>query len=290
MLAKCFLAGFASACFVTGAAAADLPARSAPPVFVPPPVSAFSWTGLYVGGNAGYVWNSGNTVNTSGNDIITNSQLGDLGTVPTSQRLKAQGVTAGGQIGYNYQFPAASFGGIVVGVEADGAYTDLDANARTLGFAGVINQYHSQLDYLGTVRGRLGVAFDRFLVYGTGGFAYGHVSLSDSISPPAAANLAGAIWAGNGGQTQTGYAVGGGVEYAIPTATFLNPFGAGAVTLRAEYLHYDLGTLNANITAATYGPPGTFFSDRIRTAGDLVRGGINYKLDFAAPVPVVARY
>ena len=165
-------------------------------------------------------------------------------TVPSSQNLKASGVTAGGQVGYNYQLPASSFGGLVIGVEADGAYTDLKSSATTLGAFDVINQYQSRLDYLGTIRGRLGVAFDRFLVYGTGGFAYGHASLSDSILPPAAAGLNGAIWAGRGGHTQTGYAVGGGIEYAIPTASLLNPFGAGAVTLRAEYLHYDLGTLN----------------------------------------------
>ena len=100
----------------------------------------------------------------------------------------------------------------------------------------------------------------------------------------------GAIWAGRAGHTQTGYAVGGGIEYAIPTHSFLNPFGAGAVTIRAEYLHYDLGTLNVLVGPSLYGPAGTSFTDRIRTAGDLVRGGINYKFDFSSPAPVVARY
>ena len=288
MLKTLLCAGAASACIIGTAAAADLPARTAPPVFVPP-IPVFSWTGFYLGGNAGYAWTSGDTVHTTANDPITASQFTAM-TVPTSQNLHAKGVTAGGQVGYNYQLQASSFGALVIGVEADGAYTDLKSAATTLGAFNVINQYQSRLDYLGTIRGRLGVAFDRFLVYGTGGFAYGHASLSDSILPPAAAGLNGAIWAGRGGHTQTGYAVGGGVEYAIPAASFLNPFGAGAVTLRAEYLHYDLGTLNVGLAPATFGPPGTSFNDRIRTAGDLVRGGINYKFDFAAPAPVVARY
>ena len=93
----------------------------------------------------------------------------------------------------------------------------------------------SSLDYFGTVRGRLGYAFDRTLVYGTGGFAYGSGSADRSFGG----------FAGND-SFRTGWAVGGGIEYALPTDSFLNFFRSSAVTLKVEglYVNLDRGTRN----------------------------------------------
>ncbi len=93
----------------------------------------------------------------------------------------------------------------------------------------------SSLDYFGTVRGRLGYAFDRTLVYGTGGFAYGSGSADRSFGG----------YAGND-SFRTGYAVGGGIEYALPTDSFLNFFRSSAVTLKVEglYVNLDRNTRN----------------------------------------------
>ena len=100
---------------LTGTAlAADLPMRSAPPPFVPPP-PVFTWTGFYAGVNAGYVFD-GSTRFRSNDAVIVAPQ--------TNARVNDDGFTAGGQIGYNYQFGAGN--GIVVGFEADAQYTALD--------------------------------------------------------------------------------------------------------------------------------------------------------------------
>ena len=114
-----------------------------------------------------------------------------------------------------------------------------------------------RLDYYGTVRGRLGYAFDRFLAFGTGGFAYSN----------------------NG----TGYAVGGGLEYAL----------TNNITIRGEYLYVNLDRGTGAGTAVYDQAANTFTTTQTggRENFNVVRGAINYKLDLAAPfAPVVARY
>ncbi|CAM5218242.1 hypothetical protein ARD30_09685 [Bosea thiooxidans] len=129
------------------ASAADLPSRKGPiaaPVYMPP---AFTWTGFYIGANAGYGWGN---VNANGW-----ANVGDL-----------DGFVGGGQIGYNYQI-----GQFVLGLEADLQAADL-SSGDNLGLIGV------KTDYFGTVRARLGFAVDRFMPYITGGWAYGNVKTS----------------------------------------------------------------------------------------------------------------
>lgn len=127
------------------AAAADLapaPVTKAP-VAIPTPV--FSWTGFYIGANAGYGWSSGQ------------DGLGLYGVDP-------KGWFGGGQVGYNYQFG----NNVVAGLEADLQGGDISAGPAGL---------NSSLDLFGTVRGRLGYAFGRVLPYVTGGFAWGDNSI-----------------------------------------------------------------------------------------------------------------
>ena len=264
------------------ASAADLPSRLVPPV-VTLPIPTYSWTGLYFGGNVGGAFTDRDTIQSNPNDLVTASQITN-GTVVTSYQLQKSGVAAGGQIGYNYQIPSNGTsllsgldriglgggiapGGIVVGVEADAAYTALGRSNEYIGAFQVTSLYHQRLDYIGTVRGRLGYAFDRVLIYGTGGFAYGETQFGQSIVAGNADNLP--IWSGNRSAMQTGYAVGGGVEYAIETAGLINLFHAGSVTVRGEFLHYDLGTRSVNLVGGA-GRPFTF-TDTYATAGNLVR-------------------
>ena len=162
------------------------------------------------------------------NGVITGNRPGAL-------TLPKDGFTGGGQVGYNYQFTPGS--GVVVGVEADAAYTDMSRTRSFIGTAGGISTYRQSMDYLGTVRGRLGYAFDRTLVYATGGFAYG-----DTTERGVFQNAAGVVnFYGNRSRMETGYAAGGGIEYALPTDSFLNFFKSSAVTVKAEALYYDLG-------------------------------------------------
>ncbi len=72
---------------------------------------------------------------------------------------------------------------------------------------------------------------------------------------------------------ETGYAYGGGIEYALPTNSFLNFFKSSAVTIKAEYLHYDLGRTNIAFNNGA-GIAGT---TRVSNEGDLARVGLNYK-------------
>lgn len=273
----------ASAAITTcsAALAADLPRRAAPPVFVPVPV--FTWTGAYFGINAGYVFSGDTRVDRTVGDLANNNAALATGLRPFAARVRDDGFTAGGQVGYNYQFTPGS--GIVVGVEADAAYTDLnriETLSNTTNFGPLvqpgaaattrINQYRGGLDYLGTVRGRVGYAFDRALVYGTGGFAYGGVNNRVTFAIPGGTTP---FFEGRQNDMQTGYAYGGGIEYALATDSLLNFFKSSAVTMKVEYLHYDLGGDRIAIPGVNGGPGN--YSARVRNEGDLVRAGLNYK-------------
>ena len=187
---------------ISAASAADLPARAAPPVFAAVPV--FTWTGFYVGGNLGWGWrdDDNETVVLTGPGI----PAGLVGTLNFDNGNDGS-FTGGGQIGYNYQI-----GSFVIGAEADIQWIDTDDNDAVFvagpGNAGIFvpGEFEDASDWWGTVRLRAGVAFDRFLVYATGGLAY-----TDN---------------------NTGWTAGGGVEWALP----VNWFGSSAVTLGLEGL------------------------------------------------------
>ena len=194
------------------ASAADLPSRKGPvaaPVYMPP---ALTWTGFYVGANAGYGWGNVNTSNGWGWGGRSTS-VGDL-----------DGFVGGGQVGYNYQM-----GQFVLGLEADLQGADLSTGSSIYGDA-------VKTEYFGTVRARVGVAFDRFMPYITGGWAYGNVKTSFT-------DLAGNRFSHDSSHTG-GYAIGGGLEYA-----FTNNIIGGV-----EYLYVDLGdkrVLGSNVKLGT---------------------------------------
>ena len=171
------LASLAAFTALTGAAAAaDLPRRAAPPpVFTPVPV--FTWTGFYAGFNAGYAFDASSRSNNSTFGVP--APFAVPGTTATFRNRSQDGFSGGAQIGYNVQFTPGS--GVVVGIEADAQYLDFGRSRNNAFVNGAVAPGYyvtdprglSSLDYFGTVRGRLGYAFDRTLVYGTGGFAYG---------------------------------------------------------------------------------------------------------------------
>ena len=252
------------------ALAADLPTRKeAPaPVFVPPP---FTWTGFYVGLNAGGVWGTGSTTTTLYNAgfpfLTTYWPNGNFGG-------DQSGFIGGGQAGYNWQS-----GAFVLGVETDFDWTSLSKNSSFVGptFLDPLgrNDFFTEngsrkLDWLGTTRLRAGFVAtpdNRLMFYGTGGFAYGggsrHFDVFDSLN--------GWGWFGNGGSsTRTGWTIGAGVEYAI----------TNNITLKGEYLYYDLGSTNtvtvANAAANTLWPA-SYATAKINFDGSIFRVGANYK-------------
>ncbi|RVU19077.1 outer membrane protein [Methylobacterium oryzihabitans] len=270
---------------VAGSAlAADLPRRAAPPpVFTPVPV--FTWTGFYAGFNAGYGFA---TEDNNRATIVGVGPATGLVTAPTviafpSQR-SSDGFVGGGQIGYNYQFTPGS--GIVVGLEADAQYVDFGRDRNRFSATGPLAAQQvfnpagiSGLDFFGTVRGRLGYAWDRTLVYATGGFAYGSGGGRDFGLPNTSTD-----------DFKTGWTVGGGVEYALPTDSFLNFFKSSAVTVKVEglYVNLDRGnSLNGAFAVNNAGAvintasPGVVVVQAAQTRRDtefaVVRAGLNYK-------------
>jgi len=289
---KKLLTTFAAFTALTAAAtAADLPRRAAPPIFTPVPV--FTWTGFYAGFNAGYGFGVGNDLGPTIIGLNDASGLVPAGTtavIAFNNSNRTEGFVGGGQIGYNYQFTPGS--GVVVGVEADAQYVDFGRGRNQFsvvnsvaGINGVAAQQVfnpagiSGLDYFGTVRGRIGYAFDRVLFYGTGGFAYG--------------SGGGREFGGvSRDDFQTGYAAGGGIEYALPTDSFLNFFRSSAVTFKVEglYVNLDRGNNNSNTGVFAVNNAGGNVgvnSPGVRLVGNLqqirdtefavVRAGINYK-------------
>jgi outer membrane immunogenic protein len=166
---KILLSSVALLGLATGALAADLPSRRAPaPIIAAVPV--FTWTGFYVGVNAGYGWNANDSIVVNG----LRFDLDDEG-----------GFVGGAQAGYNYQI-----GSFVVGLEGDIQYADFGGDDRfDFDGDGILDDDFNTSDWFGTVRARAGVAFDRALIYATGGFAFA--------------------------DNATGWTVGGGLEYAF---------------------------------------------------------------------------
>jgi len=166
---KILLSSVALLGLATGALAADLPSRRAPaPIIAAVPV--FTWTGFYVGVNAGYGWNANDSITVGGLTFDLDDEGGFVG---------------GAQAGYNYQI-----GSFVVGLEGDIQYADFGGDDRfDFDGDGILDDDFNTSDWFGTVRARAGVAFDRALIYATGGFAFA--------------------------DNATGWTVGGGLEYAF---------------------------------------------------------------------------
>jgi outer membrane immunogenic protein len=231
MMRKILLASVALAAVSAPALAADLPSRkyepAAPVVYAP----VFTWTGFYVGLNAGVGFSQSN------NTTVTDFGPVTPGTYTYSQGNN-NGFVGGAQAGYNWQT-----GQFVFGVETDIQYADL-GNKHDFGgyyYGGSSNNGN----YFGTVRGRVGYAFDRALIYVTGGLAYG--------------DIGGGI--GNS-STKAGYTVGGGLEYA-----FTNNWTA---KIEGLYVNIDRGN------AIYYGPTYTVHESKNTDFG-VVRVGLNYK-------------
>jgi outer membrane immunogenic protein len=137
---------------ISAAAAADLPSRAAPaPIIAAAPI--FTWTGFYVGVNAGYGWSDD-----------------DFDAVDFADDEDDGGFVGGAQVGYNWQF-----GSFVVGAEADIQYADFGREG-VFNFVDedgdIFDGEFERSDWFGTVRARAGVAFGQALVYATGGFAF----------------------------------------------------------------------------------------------------------------------
>jgi len=233
------------------------------------------WSGLYVGGHAGYGWGT-----IDGRQFFCNSDCREgrgelvMSTLEHSD-VDIDGAFGGGQIGLNFQH-----GSIVFGVEGDFSWSDIDgrANGTTEVWSGS-NRHHKtwdfELEHFGTVRGRLGLARDSALFYVTGGFAWGKVSsnltaIQDYVDDNIPDLVSGkASW----DDTLTGWTIGGGLEWML----------APSLTLKAEYLYVDLGSFRINYIGRDLrtDPPGTWKGESFDGDMDFhtIRVGLNYKFN-----------
>jgi outer membrane immunogenic protein len=237
------LATVSAAALSTTAMAADIPARV--PVKAPPPVVvAPSWAGFYIGVNAGVVWNNAEFT-TFGGPTPLGFPIGTKYWEPNKA-----GFTGGGQIGYNLQS-----GNFVYGVEADFNYVSNKASVTHV-TAFIVPSLTSttKLDWMGTVRGRLGVALSPTLIYVTGGWAFAH--FEDTVTAPGITTPA------NVSKTYSGWTAGGGIEHMF----------ARNWTAKIEALFADFGKSNGFATGLG-GTYRTQFEHQVLT----VRGGLNYK-------------
>lgn len=234
LLSSVAILGFAGA-----AMAADLPEPTPPVEVAPAPIApVFNWTGAYLGANIGGVFGDGKI-----KGVNWGSQYG--------ASTSTSGVIGGLYAGYNYSITPM----FLVGAEADISFSN-NEDKGTVYSTSIPSglTYRQTNSYVGTVRARAGMTFDRFLVYATGGLAYGdnEVRVRDNAT---------GIGVKKDG-TNVGWTVGGGVEGGITQ----NLIG------RVEYLYTDLGDVSFG---NSYGALGT--SAKADLSNNIVRAGLAYK-------------
>jgi outer membrane immunogenic protein len=246
---------------VQAAAAGDLQLKARPL----PPSLAFNWTGFYVGGNVGY---SSSDRKSSSLTLTSPNET----PVSDSFTLAPSGWLGGFQAGYNWQT-----NNLLFGIEGDwqrtnqkdsfcGFFNCEPANETNDGST-TINQ---KLSWIATLRGRIGYAQDRWLIYLTGGAAWGkvHTDISEVCPDGCGPNVSDeSATFGSFSKTKSGWVVGTGIEVALTDNW----------SLKGEYLHVDLGTVTNSITGT--GPFTTTLQSRVRD--EIARVGINYRFGYA---------
>jgi len=286
---------------IGAASAADMPVKAAP-IVAPVP----TWTGCYVGGNAGWIGGdnsyslapSGSYLTAPGPNAPPNLQgtgdyAVDVAALSHSYGSHSSGGLVGAQVGCNQQT-----GLVVLGVEADWQWTS-ERNSVVAGYASFANlgapsftnaahteTVSSSLNSFGTFRARGGYDFNHVFLYATGGIAVGDQRSNTNVSFatfPSSPVYNGAVHIGSDSQINVGWVIGAGAEYAF----------APNWSVKAEYLYVDFGTrtyyspLVATIAPAAVGN-GYNWTTTVRERDNIVRVGLNYKFNWAAPV--VAKY
>ncbi len=250
-------AALAAIAFATAgaASAADMTPRYTK---APAPVATYNWTGCYIGVEGGGNW--GQSQHYQNNPANPNN----FGLAQTDG-IDLSGGMAGGTVGCNYQFS-----NIVIGIENDISWTNKSGSAPLILPFNTTETASTRERWIDTLRGRLGFAFDRLLVYGTGGVAFADESfqLVDPVTG-----------FGGSSKTVTGWTAGVGAEYM-----FWDNWSA-----KFEYLHADFGrTAYAFAPNSTGLGAGGFIARNVSLRDDMVRVGVNYKFGWGGPV--VARY
>jgi outer membrane immunogenic protein len=258
-LASIVSVGFAG---LGGASAADMAVKARPAPIVAP---VYNWTGFYVGGNIGGSWGRAT------DDIFF--VPGGTPRLITNEATKPSGVIGGAQAGYNWQT-----GNVLLGIETDIQGSSQKATATvpgvllTCGVPCSVTET-DKLTWFGTTRGRIGYAWADWMLYVTGGVAYGGIRTNGTENFVGAAAPFIALTSAT--TTRVGWTAGAGVEGRI----------SGQWTWKAEYLYMDFGTVNY-----AFAEPAPFavgnITQSLHMTDNIVRVGVNYHFGG----PVVARY
>jgi outer membrane immunogenic protein len=243
---RILLAGTFALAAASPTLAADLPQAppplpQAPAAYVPAPLPVYDWAGVYVGINGGYAFGNSNWTASPG---FASGLLG-------SGNFDTNGGLVGGTVGANFQS-----GQFVFGLEADLDWTDIQGSTSSSDCS--VGSCQTSNDWLGTVRGRVGYAFDRVLVYGTAGGAFGDVK--SALTIPGAVTI-------STDSTEWGWTAGLGVEVGITPN----------ITAKVEYLYVDLSSGALTCSAAVCG--GTAITIPVSFDASLVRAGLNFKFN-----------
>ncbi len=235
------LTAAAAFAFSAPACAADLSPR---PYAAPPPPLPL-WTGFYIGANAG------------GGIGVASSDFSVAGTTFASADNSLSGAVAGGQLGYNWQS-----GPMVYGVETDIQWSNTKGTLSAPCAAGLCGlaltaNYSQEVSWFGTLRGRVGYASGGWLLYATGGYAYGQLNTDANASAPGASATFSAK------DFIDGWTAGGGIEVQV----------APQWSVKGEYLFADLG--RANHTVVFTGLPA--LTDSAHVTLNIVRAGVNFR-------------
>ncbi len=223
-------------------------AADAPGYWGPPAASApFSWNGFYLGANGGYAWQISKPVELLTDNVTLPNNFGETTTASrgTIGDILGRGLFAGGQLGYNWQYGPS----VLVGIEADlqfSSFTGSVAGTFTnpSGTVPISGNANFNIDWFGTVRGRFGVTADGWLLYATGGLAYGRLGYNMfAIETGGSALFQSSLSAS---EAKIGYVAGGGIEYAF----------APNLTMKGEYQYINLGSISATgpVTRILPGP------------------------------------
>lgn len=225
--------------------AADLPLRPEPPppqapaVYVAP---VYNWSGIYIGVNGGWGWGTAKWT-------VPPTTVFPAG---QSSQLNDNGGVIGGTVGANFQT-----GAFVFGVEGDWDYSGINTGTSST-ICSALGSCQTGNNWLSTLRGRIGVAADRLLFYGTGGGAF--------------ANMQTTLNGVTSTKTQTGWTAGVGAEWAF----------AENWTAKLEYLYIGLGNITGVCTTSvcTGNNGGNPVPGTVSLTANLVRVGVNYKFNF----------
>jgi outer membrane immunogenic protein len=245
---------------ISMASAADLPVKAP---MIAPVVAAYDWSGWYAGVGIGGLWADADTY-----------RFPFFGTTTNPSWEQA---IAGVHGGYQWHFKAWQNGGIVVGMEYSGSANLSEYEGDTL-CPNPVFTCQARLQNLFTIGGKLGLTWDKFMIYGTGGYAGSTVNTRTNP-------VAGGIAIENTRAWHNGWYAGGGIDWV-----FYQTRGTDWI-IGAEYQHVELDEVRHFDVANTFGP-GT---KDIAITADIIKAKLTVKLNgpywfFGGAAPVVAKY